>query len=166
VQSPSKPLIKANPPSFLSRGLIKRVKMGTLTADCPRLDTHCPHKLATSCRLTSTPNCCACADERVHSRTYRVYIDGVGFVQRGTRWQGYCWFCKGELAHIILPNKWVSDISHQSSGVTVSPLRTRPSRYRRHAYPRYQTRLSSWSDGGSFIRDIESRSLKMGPNNV
>ncbi|KAF1834939.1 hypothetical protein BDW02DRAFT_466871, partial [Decorospora gaudefroyi] len=68
--------------------------MGTLTADCPRLDTHCPHKLATSCRLTSTPNCCACADERVHSRTYRVYIDGVGFVQRGTRWQGYCWFCK------------------------------------------------------------------------
>ncbi|KAH7374384.1 hypothetical protein BKA66DRAFT_513803 [Pyrenochaeta sp. MPI-SDFR-AT-0127] len=68
--------------------------MGTLTADCPRLDSHCPHKLATSCRLTSTPNCCACADERVHSRTYRVYIDGVGFVQRGTRWQGYCWFCK------------------------------------------------------------------------
>lgn len=70
--------------------------MGTLTADCPRLDTHCPHKLATSCRLTSTPNCCACADERGHSRTYRVYIDGVGFVNRGTRWQGYCWFCKGE----------------------------------------------------------------------
>ncbi|KAF2819381.1 hypothetical protein CC86DRAFT_460505 [Ophiobolus disseminans] len=68
--------------------------MGTLTADCPRLDAHCPHKLATSCRLTSTANCCACADERAHSRTYRVYIDGVGFVQRGTRWQGYCWFCK------------------------------------------------------------------------
>ncbi|KAH8724328.1 hypothetical protein GQ44DRAFT_655078 [Phaeosphaeriaceae sp. PMI808] len=68
--------------------------MGTLTADCPRLDVHCPHKLATSCRLTSTPNCCACADERAHSRTYRVYIDGIGFVQRGTRWQGYCWFCK------------------------------------------------------------------------
>ncbi|PSN74664.1 hypothetical protein BS50DRAFT_671003 [Corynespora cassiicola Philippines] len=68
--------------------------MGTLTADCPRLDSHCPHKLATSCRLTSTPNCCACADERPHSQTYRVYIDGVGFVQRGTRWQSYCWFCK------------------------------------------------------------------------
>ncbi|KAL6702492.1 hypothetical protein ACN47E_001617 [Coniothyrium glycines] len=68
--------------------------MGTLTADVPRLDSHCPHKLATSCRLTSTPKCCACADERQHSRTYRVYIDGVGFVQRGTRWQGYCWFCK------------------------------------------------------------------------
>ncbi|KAF2794385.1 hypothetical protein K505DRAFT_304147 [Melanomma pulvis-pyrius CBS 109.77] len=68
--------------------------MGTLTADCPRLDTHCPHKLPTSCRLTSTPNCCACADNRVHSRNYAVYIDGVGFVQRGTRWQSYCWFCK------------------------------------------------------------------------
>ncbi|KAF2477450.1 uncharacterized protein BDR25DRAFT_274596 [Lindgomyces ingoldianus] len=68
--------------------------MGTLTADCPRLDSHCPHKLATSCRLTSISNCCACADERPHSRTYSVYIDGVGLVQRGTRWQGYCWFCK------------------------------------------------------------------------
>ncbi|CBX97460.1 hypothetical protein IAQ61_007133 [Plenodomus lingam] len=68
--------------------------MGTLTGDVPRLDSHCPHKLATSCRLTATPNCCACADERPHSQTYRVYIDGVGFVQRGTRWQGYCWFCK------------------------------------------------------------------------
>ncbi|KAK3214214.1 hypothetical protein GRF29_28g2359571 [Pseudopithomyces chartarum] len=68
--------------------------MGTLTAECPRLDAHCPHKLATSCRLTSTPSCCACADERVHSRLYRVYIDGVGYVQRGTRWQSYCWFCK------------------------------------------------------------------------
>lgn len=68
--------------------------MGTLTADVPRLDSHCPHKLPTSCRLTSTPNCCACADERQHARTYRVYIDGLGFVQSGTRWQGYCWFCK------------------------------------------------------------------------
>ncbi|KAL5428309.1 hypothetical protein PMIN07_012505 [Paraphaeosphaeria minitans] len=68
--------------------------MGTLTADCPRLDVHCPHKLATSCRLTSTLDCCACADERPHSRLYRVYVDGVGFVQRGTRWQSYCWFCK------------------------------------------------------------------------
>ncbi|KAF2498115.1 hypothetical protein BU16DRAFT_580635 [Lophium mytilinum] len=68
--------------------------MGTLTGDVPRLEEHCPHKLATSCRLTSTPNCCACADERAHSSSYSVYIDGVGFVQRGTRWQSYCWFCK------------------------------------------------------------------------
>ena len=83
----------------------KKRAMGTLTGDCPRLDAHCPHKLATSCRLTSTSNCCACADERVHSRTYRVYIDGIGFVQRGTRWQGYCWFCKGMFAsncHLLL----------------------------------------------------------------
>ncbi|OCK82680.1 hypothetical protein K432DRAFT_323819 [Lepidopterella palustris CBS 459.81] len=68
--------------------------MGTLTANVPRLNDHCPHKLATSCRLTSTPRCCACADIRPHSLTYSVYIDGVGFVQRGTRWQSYCWFCK------------------------------------------------------------------------
>jgi hypothetical protein len=83
-------------PHLLHQGNIR--VMGTLTADCPRLDAHCPHKLATSCRLTSTLNCCACADERAHSRTYRVYIDGIGFVQRGTRWQGYCWFCKGMFA--------------------------------------------------------------------
>jgi hypothetical protein len=75
---------------LLQHSLKPQRPMGTLTADCPRLDTHCDHKLATSCRLTSTPHCCACADERPHSRTYRVYIDGVGFVQRGTRWQGYC----------------------------------------------------------------------------
>lgn len=72
--------------------------MGTLTADCPRLNEHCPHKLPSSCRLTSTPLCCACADIRPHSSTYRVYIDGVGFVYRGTRWQSYCWFCKSEFS--------------------------------------------------------------------
>lgn len=68
--------------------------MGTLTADVSLLPEHCPHKLPTSCRLTSTPLCCACYDRRPHSSTYRVYIDGVGFVFRGTRWQAYCWFCK------------------------------------------------------------------------
>ncbi|KAF2875069.1 hypothetical protein BDV95DRAFT_591810 [Massariosphaeria phaeospora] len=68
--------------------------MGTLTGDVPRLDAHCPHKLATSCQLTATHNCCACADVRAHAATYSVYIDGVGFVRRGTRWQSYCWFCK------------------------------------------------------------------------
>lgn len=68
--------------------------MGTLTADVPRLAEHCSHKLPTSCRLTATPLCCACYDRRPHSNTYSVYVDGVGFVQRGTRWQNYCWFCK------------------------------------------------------------------------
>nr|OQO21790.1 hypothetical protein B0A51_09592 [Rachicladosporium sp. CCFEE 5018] len=68
--------------------------MGTLTADMPRLPHYCPHKLPTSCRLTSLPNCCACADERPHAASYSTYIDGVGFVQRGKRWQRYCWFCK------------------------------------------------------------------------
>lgn len=68
--------------------------MGTLTADVPRLDGHCPHKLATSCRLTSTLNCCACADDRPHSVTYSIYIDGLGMVPRGTRWQNYCWCCQ------------------------------------------------------------------------
>ncbi|TKA65050.1 hypothetical protein B0A49_11610 [Cryomyces minteri] len=68
--------------------------MGTLTAEVPRLSEYCPHKLSTSCRLSSIPNCCACADERAHTHTYLIYVDGVGLVPRGTRWQAYCWFCK------------------------------------------------------------------------
>nr|POF14277.1 hypothetical protein CFP56_03301 [Quercus suber] len=68
--------------------------MGTLTAGTVRLPGHCDHKLPASCRLTSILECCACADERAHAPSYAVYIDGIGFVPRGTRWQRYCWFCK------------------------------------------------------------------------
>ncbi|KAI9690064.1 MAG: hypothetical protein M1820_010063 [Bogoriella megaspora] len=68
--------------------------MGTLTADTPRLEAYCDHKLPTSCRLTATPQCCACADLRTHATSYSTYIDGVGFVMRANRWQRYCWFCK------------------------------------------------------------------------
>lgn len=71
--------------------------MGTLTGDVSRLPGQCDHKLPTSCRLTSIPQCCACADERSHAPSYPTYIDGIGFVSRGQRWQRYCWFCKGEL---------------------------------------------------------------------
>ncbi|KXS96361.1 hypothetical protein AC578_3085 [Pseudocercospora eumusae] len=68
--------------------------MGTLTAGLPRLDHYCEHKLPTSCRLTSIGECCACYDERAHVPYYSTYIDGIGFVPRGNRWQRYCWFCK------------------------------------------------------------------------
>ncbi|KAK0279389.1 hypothetical protein LTR35_008578 [Friedmanniomyces endolithicus] len=68
--------------------------MGTLTANQTRLPGQCPHKLPTSCRLTSLPTCCACADERPHSAAYSTYVDGVGFVPWGTRWQRYCWYCR------------------------------------------------------------------------
>jgi hypothetical protein len=68
--------------------------MGTLTGGQPRLDHYCEHKLPTSCRLSSIGECCACYDERPHAATYTTYIDGVGLVPRGTRWQRYCWFCK------------------------------------------------------------------------
>ncbi|QIX00474.1 hypothetical protein AMS68_005991 [Peltaster fructicola] len=68
--------------------------MGTLTAGQPRLAGYCAHKLPTSCRLSSIPECCACADERAHAAAYSIYIDGVGYVSRGSRWQRYCWFCK------------------------------------------------------------------------
>lgn len=80
--------------SLFPQQLLQLSIMGTLTANVPRLAEHCPHKLPTSCRLTATPLCCACCDRRPHSTTYSVYVDGVGFVQRGTRWQNYCWYCK------------------------------------------------------------------------
>ena len=68
--------------------------MGTLTGCSPYLAEYCIHKLPTSCRLSSILNCCACADERAHAASYSTYIDGVGFVLRGNRWQRYCWYCK------------------------------------------------------------------------
>lgn len=68
--------------------------MGTLTADVPRLAHYCEHKLPTSCRLSSIGECCACYDRRHHAASYQKYIDGVGFVPRGTRWQDYCSPCK------------------------------------------------------------------------
>ncbi|QDS75168.1 hypothetical protein FKW77_008329 [Venturia effusa] len=74
--------------------------MGTLTAHVPQLAEHCSHKLASSCRLTSTPNCCACADDRPHNPTYRKYIDGLGYVQLGVRWDHYCWPCYCKLMFI------------------------------------------------------------------
>ncbi|TKA73023.1 hypothetical protein B0A55_07049 [Friedmanniomyces simplex] len=68
--------------------------MGTLTGNQTRLPGQCEHKLPTSCRLTSIPSCCACADERPHTASYSTYVDGVGFVPWGTRWQRYCWYCR------------------------------------------------------------------------
>lgn len=139
-------------PSLVSiSSFLAVVIMGTLTADCPRLDAHCDHKLATSCRLTSTHNCCACADERAHSLTYRVYIDGIGFVQRGTRWQGYCWFCKG-----IIKLHYDGEIEAnkiQSSGATASLPQNLHSKYRKHVSLRYQTKKSFLIGGSNSTRD-------------
>ncbi|KAF2150582.1 hypothetical protein K461DRAFT_280584 [Myriangium duriaei CBS 260.36] len=67
--------------------------MGTLSGLKERLPGYCEHKLPTSCQLTSIPGCCACADERSHAPSYPTYIDGIGFVSQGTRWQRYCWYC-------------------------------------------------------------------------
>lgn len=140
--------------------------MGTLTADCPRLDAQCDHKLATSCRLTSTLNCCACADERPHSLTYRVYIDGIGFVQRGTRWQGYCWFCKGRL--FLASVQCLQHIADhdQNSGVIALPLPNLHSRSLKHVYPRYRIRRSFSINGSSSIKAIGSQSILTVRNNA
>lgn len=67
--------------------------MGTLGGYRERLPEYCEHKLPTSCVLSSMTNCCACADTRGHAPSYPTYVDGVGFVPRGTRWQRYCWYC-------------------------------------------------------------------------
>jgi hypothetical protein len=78
---------------FSPPNILLAATMGTLTADLPRLPEYCDHKLPTSCRLSSIPNCCACADERAHQSSYSTYVDGVGFVARGARWDRYCWPC-------------------------------------------------------------------------
>lgn len=92
--------------------------MGTLTAEMPRLPEYCDHKLPTSCRLSSIPNCCACADERPHQSSYSTYVDGVGFVARGARWDRYCWPCSRTNIYSILPKLVANSI--QSSGEIVS----------------------------------------------
>jgi hypothetical protein len=140
--------------------------MGTLTADCPRLDAHCAHKLASSCRLTSTQNCCACADERAHSLTYRVYIDGIGFVQRGTRWQGYCWFCKGTYS-VLLPTMVFQHADHyQNSGPTDLPPPNLPLRYRRLVSQKLQIRKNSLTDGSSSIKVTGLLDIQTAPSNA
>lgn len=105
--------------------------MGTLTGNQSRLPGHCDHKLPTSCRLTSIPACCACADERAHAASYSTYIDGVGFVPRGTRWQRYCWFCK---------EFWEERV--RASGLRAGQTRI----------PEVPDQGGFWRDGGSFIR--------------
>ncbi|KAM3416736.1 hypothetical protein BST61_g8328 [Cercospora zeina] len=45
--------------------------------------------------------CCACIDDRAHSTSYRTYIDGVGFVSRGVRWQRYCSSCRAYWDHRV-----------------------------------------------------------------
>lgn len=54
----------------------------------------CEHKLLTLCSLSSTGQCCACYDKRPKVAMYPEYVDGVGSVLQGRRWQHYCCFCK------------------------------------------------------------------------
>lgn len=57
--------------------------------------TACPHKASTGCCLTTARECCACTDQRPFAPAYPVYIDGEGIKYQGTRWERYCWKCKG-----------------------------------------------------------------------
>src|ERR1700753_570103 len=82
----------------------------------------CCHKLPTSCLLTSTTQCCACEDQRIHTPTYSIYIDGLGMTPLGTRWQNYCWPCKCEylkppflnLSILLLPAFWDNRVEQSS----------------------------------------------------
>ncbi|KAF1812543.1 hypothetical protein P152DRAFT_369335, partial [Eremomyces bilateralis CBS 781.70] len=116
--------------------------MGTLTAGLPRLEEHCPHKLPSSCRLTATPRCCACDDRRPHAGSYRIYVDGVGFVYRGTRWQNYCWFCK-----VFWENR-----------VAAAHPRVTPSLSRIPEYPDQSEFLTAW------FEFHQGYSVRTGPN--
>jgi hypothetical protein len=117
--------------------------MGTLTADLPRLPEYCDHKLPTSCRLSSIPNCCACADERAHQSSYSTYVDGVGFVARGARWDRYCWPCS-RTKNLSLTMSHCANYL-QSSGETESLKRT--SCLPRHASHRSLNSPISSNDG-------------------
>jgi hypothetical protein len=70
-------------------------KMSELTVGAPGRLNNCVHKLPTACRMTSTPQCCSCADRRPHQSAYPTYVDGRGTVLTGTRWLNYCPSCKG-----------------------------------------------------------------------
>lgn len=57
----------------------------------------CSHFHHRGCSLTTTDgHCCACADRRPRSISgrYASYIDGIGWVEQGLRWAGYCPNCQ------------------------------------------------------------------------
>ncbi len=114
--------------------------MGTLTADVPRLAEHCPHKLPSSCRLTSIPLCCACYDRRPHSTSYSVYVDGLGLVQRGTRWQNYCWFCKSTISSNVHGSQQLTRLAFWENRVSAAGV------------PNYQTRIPEDPDQTEFVQ--------------
>ena len=74
-----------------------------LQRQSPASTETCSHKSFTSCQLSTSLPCCACADKRPHrvsssvlyTASYPMYTDGVGMTTNGTRWQGYCPSCKG-----------------------------------------------------------------------
>ncbi|KAI1136097.1 hypothetical protein F5Y05DRAFT_392914 [Hypoxylon sp. FL0543] len=58
----------------------------------------CVHWEEADCLLhASSRKCCACMDQRPRSEygKYPMYVDGDGWVTKGTRWQYYCHNCKG-----------------------------------------------------------------------
>lgn len=129
--------------------------MGTLTADIPRLPEHCDHKLPTSCRLSSIPFCCACADERAHSASYPTYIDGIGFVQRGNRWQRYCWFCKGIVyCHFPCPAWSQTDATLEFWENRVAATNLRPAQTRIPENPDQTDFLQRWYEFHSGYRIV------------
>lgn len=77
----------------------------------------CTHKNTSRCMLT-LPGCCACSDLRPHTPSYYVYVDGMGSVPQGTRWNSYCDHCK--VSRLII-KLFTQLIGSAKSGALVSP---------------------------------------------
>ncbi|KAF2708506.1 hypothetical protein K504DRAFT_503672 [Pleomassaria siparia CBS 279.74] len=103
----------------------------------------CEHKSVTACDLP-IPVCCACADKRPTALVYKTYVDGIGDVEDGTRWQNYCFPC---MAFWIIEN---------SSGRTLtSPISLPPAKIS------LRFRVSQhWVTYPTVLNAITARSLK------
>lgn len=73
---------------------ISTLNDGTKSNDHPSETRYCTHKMLISCSLTM-PICCSCADRRPWAPTWTRYVDGLGDVETGDRWQHYCHGCYG-----------------------------------------------------------------------
>ncbi len=103
---------------YPSRSLTAEISISAMATfpSTPNPIAICIHKVPASCGLTATPLCCACADKRPHLSAYPLYVDGVGYVDQGTRWDRYCWTCKG----VIVPRLLLWESRNNSRNITDS----------------------------------------------
>lgn len=54
----------------------------------------CPKSIHKGCELWTEGGCCVCRDERPVAPAYTRYVDGIGDLLIGKRYDGYCPTCK------------------------------------------------------------------------